>query len=584
MTRIAIVRRDKCNPQACGNYLCIRVCPVNKQGTDCIVKGIDTKAQIIEETCIGCNICVIKCPFDAISIINLPEELNDPPIHRFGLNKYALYSLPTPIFGKVIGIVGRNGIGKSSAIKILAGLLQPNLGEEKAADFKTIINFFKGTETQAFFEKLKEEKIKISYKPQHVDLIPKSTTGKVIDLLNKVNETNQLEKIVKLLDLQGILDHDIKQISGGELQRVAIAATVLRKANLYIFDEPTSYLDINQRLQVATFIKELANENTAVMVIEHDFLALDYMADIIHIMYGKEGCFGIVSQPKGVKEGLNAYLEGNLHDENIRFRDKPIKFEIKAPLPSHKKKILTAWENCEKQLGSFNLAVNAGTIYKQEVIGILGQNGIGKTTFVKLIAGLITPDKGNVDVKVKVSYKPQYIENTSEDLVITILQRAIERYSNEIIKPLDLEPLFTKQINQLSGGELQRVAIAECLSRDAELFLLDEPSAYLDVEQRLSLSKVIRNLADVHELSILVVDHDLLFLDYLSDRLLVFTGIPSKEGIAQGPFNMEQGMNTLLKEVAITVRRDQSTSRPRINKPNSQLDQEQKAVGKYYYA
>ena len=95
MTRIAIVRRDRCSPQACGNYLCIRVCPVNKQGTDCIVKGVDTKAQIIEEICIGCNICVVKCPFDAISIINLPEQLNYSPIHRFGINKYALYSFHT---------------------------------------------------------------------------------------------------------------------------------------------------------------------------------------------------------------------------------------------------------------------------------------------------------------------------------------------------------------------------------------------------------------------------------------------------------------------------------------------------------
>src|SRR3989338_9584324 len=130
-------------------------------------------------------------------------------------------------------------------------------------------------------------------------------------------------------------------------------------------------------------------------------------------------------------------------------------------------------------------------------------------------------------MKVKVSYKPKYIENTSEELVINILQRAIAEHSNDIIKPLELEPLFTKQINQLSGGELQRVAIAECLARDANLFLLDEPSAYLDVEQRLSLSKIMRNLVETSSITLLVVDHDLLFLDYLSDRLLVFTGTPS---------------------------------------------------------
>ncbi|MBI5393139.1 ribosome biogenesis/translation initiation ATPase RLI [Candidatus Woesearchaeota archaeon] len=583
MTRIAIVRRDRCSPQACGNYLCIRVCPVNKQGADCIVKGLDTKAQIIEETCIGCNICVVKCPFDAISIINLPEQLDNSPIHRFGTNKYALYSLPTPIFGKVVGIVGMNGIGKSTAIKILAGLLQPNLGETTAVDYKRIIDFFKGTETQAFFEKVKQDKIKISYKPQHVDLIPKTTSGKVIDLLKKVDEKNQTEKIAELLDIQSILQHDIKQISGGELQRVAIAACVLRRANLYVFDEPTSYLDINQRLQIARFIKDLANEDTAVIVIEHDLIALDYMADVVHIMYGKEGCYGIVSQPKAAKAGLNTYLEGFLKEENMRFRELPIKFEIKAPFSTARKQCLTSWNNFDKQLDKFKLSVNAGEIYKQEIIGILGQNGIGKTTFVKILAGIMEPDDAKIDLKMKVSYKPQYIENNSEELVINILHQAIAKYSNEIIKPLELEPLFTKQINQLSGGELQRVAIAECLARDATLFLLDEPSAYLDVEQRLSLSKIMRNLVETKAITLLVVDHDLLFLDYLSDRLLVFTGAPSFAGTSQGPFAMEQGMNTLLKEVNITLRRDEFSGRPRINKPGSQLDREQKQTGKYYY-
>ena len=514
---------------------------------------------------------------------NLPEQLNYSPIHRFGINKYALYSFPTPIFGKVVGIVGMNGIGKTTAIKILAGLLQPNLGETAAVDYKRILNFFKGTETQAFFEKVKQDKIKISYKPQHVDLIPKTTNGKVIDLLKKVDEKNQIENIAELLGIQSILQHDIKQISGGELQRVAIAATVLKKANLYVFDEPTSYLDINQRLRVARFIKDLADEETAVIVIEHDLIALDYMADIIHIMYGREGCFGIVSQPKSAKSGLNTYLEGFLKEENMRFRDIPIKFEIKAPFTTARKQCLTSWNDFSKQLDKFKLSVTAGELYKQEIVGILGQNGIGKTTFVKILAGIMEPDDSKIDMKVKVSYKPQYIENTSEELVINILQRAIAEHSNDIIKPLELEPLFTKQINQLSGGELQRVAIAECLARDANLFLLDEPSAYLDVEQRLSLSKIMRNLVETSSITLLVVDHDLLFLDYLSDRLLVFTGTPSLAGDSQGPFAMEKGMNTLLKEVDITLRRDEFSGRPRINKPGSQLDREQKQTGKYYY-
>src|SRR3989344_8877200 len=126
--RIAVVKKERCNPMGCGNYLCIRVCPVNRAGKECIVIGEDKKALIDEELCIGCGICVNRCPYEAISVLNLPEELTQNPIHRFGKDQFALFSLPTPIFGKVVGILGVNGIGKSTAIKILAEITKPNFG------------------------------------------------------------------------------------------------------------------------------------------------------------------------------------------------------------------------------------------------------------------------------------------------------------------------------------------------------------------------------------------------------------------------------------------------------------------------
>ncbi len=333
MTRIAIIKKEKCNPRECGDFLCKRVCPVNRQGKDCIITSpIHSKAQINEVQCIGCGICVVKCPFKAIDIINLPESLKEDPIHRFGDNGFALYSLPTPVMGRVVGIIGRNGIGKSTAIKILAGLQKPNFGRKKDASYEEIIDFFKGTETHAFFEKVKEGKISISYKPQNVDLIPKNAKGTVRELLKKADQKGSMAEIAELLELNNILDSDIKDISGGELQRVAIAATVLKKANFYIFDEPTSYLDIKQRLKIAKFIRTMANEDTAVLIIEHDLIALDYMADVVHIMYGKPGCFGIVAMPRATKTGINTYLEGYHKDENIRFRDKKIMFDVKSPV------------------------------------------------------------------------------------------------------------------------------------------------------------------------------------------------------------------------------------------------------------
>jgi ATP-binding cassette subfamily E protein 1 len=238
----------------------------------------------------------------------------------------------------------------------------------------------------------------------------------------------------------------------------------------------------------------------------------------------------------------------------------------------------------EKKLGNFNLIAEPGEVSKGEAVGVLGENGIGKTTFVKLLAGVIKPDKGSPDTKVKVSYKPQYIDSTSNELVMNIMKDAIKKYDNEIIVPLTIKPLLTKQINQLSGGELQRVAIALSLSKDCNLVLLDEPSAYLDVEQRLKVSKVIKHIIEQRNISAIIVDHDLLFLDYLSDRLLVFEGTPAKHGLVKGPFSMEQGMNSLLTLLNLTLRRDGTSHRPRINKINSVKDREQKSAGKLYYS
>ena len=579
MPRIAVIEKDKCSPHKCGDYLCTRLCPLNRMGEECIIKE-DKKPIIDEELCNGCGICSNRCPFKAISVINLPEELKATPVHQYGQNGFRLYKLPIPKFGKVVGILGKNGIGKTTAIKILAEVLQPNLGNlEQPASWDEVIQFFKGTETQNYFEKIKDKKIKIAFKPQRVDLIPETTKGKVKDILKKVDEKNQLEKIAKELEIDKILNNDIKNISGGELQRVAIAATLLKKANLYIFDEPTSYLDIKQRLKVAKIIRNLANEKTAVLIVEHDLIVLDYMTDLVHLMYGKESCYGVVSQPKTTKAGINIYLEGYLKEENVRFRDKQIKFLVRPPIKTKKGTPLTSWPATKKKLNSFNLEADEGSINKEEVIGILGPNAIGKTSFVKILAGILKPDTNKIDLKLKVAYKPQYIEAKSDVLVKAALSKA----KKEILQPLDLQPLLTKKLSELSGGELQRVAIANTLSQDADLFLLDEPSAYLDVEQRLAASKVINEVMRLKNKSALVVDHDLLFLDYLSDRLLVFEGQPAVNGIAKGPFDMRLGMNLFLKELKISMRRDTESHRPRVNKLDSQMDVQQKKKGELYY-
>lgn len=580
MTRIAVVEKDKCHPLKCGD-LCIKLCPVNRTGKNCIVKDENGKASIEESLCTGCGICQNRCPFKAISIINLPEDLNSNPIHRYGQNGFHLFNLPIPIFGKVVGILGRNGIGKSTALKILSGLIKPNLGKEES-NYEELSELFKGNEAQIFFEKLAKGDIKISYKPQQVDLIPKNASGTVNELLSKVDEKGKKNEYAKILEIDHIMNNDISNISGGELQRVAIAACVLKKANVYFFDEPTSYLDIKQRIKISRFIKNLCNEDTAVMVVEHDLIILDYMTELIHIMYGKPSCYGIVSQPKSTKAGINIYLSGFMKEENIRFRDKKISFEEKIPVDLSETPDLISWKNISLDLGQFHLDAKEGKLSKKVVTGILGPNGTGKTSFIKVLAG-VTKAKGSIEGDVKVSYKPQYLQGDSDEVVASVLSVALEKYETTLINPLEIVPLLEKQINQLSGGELQRVAIALALSKDADLYLLDEPSAYLDVEQRLKVSKIIRDIIDQKGKTAIVVDHDLLFIDYLSHAIVVFEGEAGFNGEALGPFSMAKGMNKFLSDIDMTLRRDQESHRPRVNKSGSQMDQKQKNEGKLYY-
>jgi ATP-binding cassette subfamily E protein 1 len=435
--------------------------------------------------------------------------------------------------------------------------------------------------------RVSKKEIRTAQKPQYVDLIPKAFKGKVIELLRKTDERGVLDETVKDLDLDIILDRDISELSGGELQRVAIAACAMRDADFYFFDEVTPYLDIFQRIRAARMIKAMG-ENKNIMVVEHDLAILDLLADVVHVAYGEPGGYGVITHPKGVRVGINEYLRGYLPEENIRIRPAPIEFEVKAPRPQKEVETLTAFPSFTKTLGTFRLGVRGGEMRKREVVGVVGANGIGKSTFARLLAGELEPDKGKLDFTVKISYKPQYVKGDVEMPVGAFLGGINKKfdtsyYNSEILVPMQIERLMDCNINDLSGGELQRVAIAACLGKDAEMFILDEPSAHLDVEQRTMATKVIKRFAENNDVTMLVIDHDIYMIDLLSDRLLVFDGEPGVHGEVHGPFEMREGMNRFLSSLDITFRRDEETRRPRVNKPESNLDREQKKIGEYYY-
>lgn len=254
------------------------------------------------------------------------------------------FRLPVPRPGDVLGLVGTNGIGKSTALKILAGKLKPNLGRfDEPPDWEVILAYFRGSELQNYFTKILEDNIKAVVKPQYVDQIPRAVKGSVQGFLDKKDEMKNQDEVCEILDLVQIRSRNIEELSGGELQRFSIGMICIQKADIFMFDEPSSYLDVKQRLNAAKAIRSLLGPDKYIIVVEHDLAVLDYLSDFICCLYGVPGAYGVVTMPSSVREGINIFLDGFIPTENLRFRDESLVFKVSETASEEEVKRMTSY-------------------------------------------------------------------------------------------------------------------------------------------------------------------------------------------------------------------------------------------------
>jgi len=590
--RVAVLDQDLCQPQKCG-LECIKYCPVNKSGAECVTINEESKkAQIDEDICGGCGICVKVCPFDAITIVNLASELAEDKIHQYGTNSFRLYKLPTPRKGEVVGLLGRNGMGKSTVVNILSGKLKPNLGRyENPPEWDEIFKHYSGTELKQHFQKIEQNQIRASIKPQQIQHLAEAFDGTGNELLDKYDERGVTRELVRELGLENSMEQSLKELSGGELQRIAVAAAASKDTEFYFFDEPSSYNDVFQRTGVAKVIQSLAKIGKSVMVVEHDLTLLDFLSDYIEVLYGEPTAYGIVSNILSTKIGINVFLDGYLPNENVRFRERKFSMDVSSSSTDifQEGTDIVNYPKLEKRFDSFSVTIEPGKVRKGEVLGIMGANALGKTTMMKMIAGVQKPDVGSIDKKIKIAYKPQYLQNDIDVEVIALLEKAnggpIEGSQEEeqILDPLKIRKLYNKSVKNLSGGELQKIAVASCLIQKVDLYALDEPSAFLDVEDRIAVAKFLQKFVRSFGKSAIIIDHDLQLMDLMSDSMIIFEGESGKAGTATSPMPKSEAMNRFLKSLDMSFRRDEKSLRPRVNKIESRLDKDQKESGNFYY-
>lgn len=482
-------------------------------------------------------------------------------------------------------IVGNNGAGKSTIMKIIMGELSPDDGNVIIGKDKTIGYLAQyqdlGSDT-TIYEEVKSVKQNLIDMEQKLLEYEKEMAKVSGDELSKLIETyTNLEHRFQLLngysyksEIEGVIkglgfteddfNKSVGNLSGGQKTRVALCKLLLEKPDIIMLDEPTNHLDLNSIKWLETY---LLNYNGAVLIIAHDRYFLDKIVSKVieienhkaHVYSGNYSDFAVKKQELRVAT-MNAYLKQQSeikHQEEViaklrsykqekfykraESREKQLEKMDLIEKPEELKNNMTiklepdivsgndvlSVENLEKSYNTLLFKNISFEIKRGEHVAIIGNNGTGKTTILKIINGLVDADSGMIKLgtNVHIGYYDQEQHNlTDENTLFEEIANSYPNMTNTKIRNTLAAFMFTgedvfKRVSDLSGGEKGRLSLAKLMLSEANLIILDEPTNHLDMASKEILENAINNYTG----TVLYVSHDRYFINQTASRILELT-------------------------------------------------------------
>ena len=437
--------------------------------------------------------------------------------------------------GECILLTGVSGSGKSTLIHLMNGLI-PTLYEGqlegeilfKNKDLKDIESY-----------DISKNIGYVSQDPRGHFFTTNTTSELVFSMENYGIPLNEMKKkysqLVKLLELEKLVDKNIIYISSGERQKIAIGCSLSLEPEIIILDEPSSNLDFHMTKKLKQLIEKLKTEGYTIIIAEHRMYYIQDLIDRVFVISNGKVIEKTISELKSNNEvPLRSLDIFNLELENISSKNKELLLEINNITY---KDILT------------NITT---TIYKGDVIGLIGKNGVGKTTLLRLLSNIMKPDKGKVVGKVIPFLVMQdmdyqfFTESVESEMKFGIADNDLEKI-NSLLMKLGLIEFKDKIPFELSGGQKQRLLIAISALANVNLLMFDEPTSGLDYVNMTKVSGILKDLSK--NSALIVATHDIEFLYktcnrviYLDDKVIkedFYLNIENKKKVNNIFINME---------------------------------------------